>query len=80
MIFNENEIECIRKLAAWFEEGRTRHMTREWAKEQLGLNDTGFETIMRTMEDNGAIEKVGSTSSGYAATFCVSSLAWYSRF
>ena len=73
MIFNENEIDSIRKLAACFEEGQTRRMTREWAKEQLGLDDTGYDTIMRTMEKIGAIEKVeGSTRSGYATTFCIS--------
>lgn len=74
MIFNQNEIDCIKKLAACFEEGQTRRMTREWAKEQLGLDDTGYDTIMRTMETIGAIEKVdGSTRSGYATTFCISS-------
>lgn len=75
MIFNENEIDCVKKLAAWFEEGRTRLMTREWAKEQLGLDDMGFDTIMRTMEDIRVIENVGSSSNGYAATFCVSPYA-----
>lgn len=76
MIFSENEIDSIRKLAACFEEGQTRRMTREWAKEQLGLDDTGYDTIMRTMEKIGAIEKVdGSTRSGYATTFCISPYA-----
>ena len=72
MILNEEEQNCIRFLAKCFAENRTLFIQRTWAMEQMEIDDDKYETLMRIMEEIGAIDRVSSSSSGYATAFQIS--------
>ncbi len=60
MMLSEEEIKCVHTLAKWYEGGK-KHVGREEAMEELGVNNTKFDVLMRTMKDLGAIDKVSDS-------------------
>lgn len=74
MILTKEEIKCVQTIAKWFKENKTL-INRSDAKKELGVDDATYEVLIKRMEFIGAVEKVLSTSGGYAAYFRPSAYA-----
>lgn len=65
MILNEEELNCLNIIARWFKEDKKR-MDRDVAIKELGVAQEKYDSLIKTMEDIGALGKVHSVDQCYA--------------
>ena len=70
MILDQQEKACVRLFARWFEQNK-HFCNRDDVLQALGLDQGGYEPLIKKMELLGVIERVLSTRAGYGVHFVV---------